>query len=160
MPRLTPTSAWPALGIFLAAGTWWLANISLQAGSSFAAASAISAQAAFALVLGQWILISLFASHGDCRRFSATTVASLNFVVPLWPLLALLWLTSDVSMITLVQTQLIAFTLAVILAVVGTRVTRLNIDDEFRTLLLSTVGIIVAMTVWIGRSRLLEWVTA
>ena len=160
MPRLKPTSAWPALGIFLAAGTWWLANISLQAGSSFAAASAISAQAAFALVLGQWIIISLFASHGDCRTFSPTAVASLNFVVPLWPLLALLWLTSDVSMITLVQTQLIAFTLAVILAVVGTRVTRLNINEEYRTLILSSVGIIAAMTIWIGRKPLLEWVTA
>ncbi len=160
MSRLTPTAAWPALALLLAAGTWWLANISLQAGSGFSAAPAISAQAAFALVLGQWFLISLFASHGNSQNSSATAVASFNFVVPLWPLLALLWLTSDVSITTLVQSQLIAFILAAILAVVGTRVARLNIDAEYRTLIFSTVGIIAAAVIWVGRSQLHAWVTA
>ncbi len=160
MSRLTPTAAWPALALLLAAGTWWLANISLQAGSGFSAAPAISAQATFALVLGQWLLISLFASHGDFRNISAATVANLNFVVPLWPLLALLWLTSDVSITTLVQTQLIAFILAAMLAAVGKRVADLNIDAEYRTLIFSTVGIIAAAMIWIGRSQLHAWVTA
>jgi hypothetical protein len=160
LSRLTPTAGWLAAALFLAAGTWWLANMSLQAGSGFSGAPVVSAQAAYALVLGQWFLISLFASHGESQGFSAATVASLNFVVPLWPLIALLWLTSELSITTLVQTQLIAFTLAAVLAVVGTRVAHLNIDHEYRMLLRSTVGVAAAAAIWIGRSQLHAWVTA
>lgn len=160
MSRLTPTAVWLAAALFLAAGTWWLANMSLQANSGFSAAPVVSAQAAFALVLGQWTLVSLFASHGESRGFSATAVASLNFVVPLWPLIALLWLTSELSITTLVQTQLIAFTLAAVLAVVGSRVAQMNIDHEYQMLLRSTLGIIAAAVIWMGRGQLHTWIAA
>ena len=160
MSHLTPTAAWPAAALFLASGTWWLANLSLQASSGFSAAPVISAQAAFALVLGQWILVSLFASHNGPQGFSAATIASLNFVVPLWPLFALLWLTSELSIGTLVQTQLIAFTLAAVLTVVGSKVEQMNIDHEYQLLLRSTVGIIAAAVIWIGHGQLHTWVAA
>ena len=161
MSRLTQTAAWPAAALFLAAGSWWLASTSLQARVGYIGVPAISAQAAFSLVLGQWLVISLFAGSGDASRsFWAGTVAALNFVVPLWPLFALLWLTSDLSLAILVQTQLIAFMLATTLIVAAGRVARLSIDREYRSFLRSTVGIVVAAAIWMGRNQLHAWVTA
>ena len=157
LSRLTPTAGWLAAALFLVAGIWWLANMSLQAGSGFSGAAVVSAQAAYALVLGQWFLISLFASHGESRRFSAATFETLDFVVPIWPLIALLWLTSELSIATLVQTQLVAFGLAAALAVVGAGAARLNIDREYCKLLRSTIGVVAAATIWIGRDQLHAW---
>lgn len=161
MPRLTLTAGWPAAGLFLAAGSWWLASMSLQARHGFLGVPVISGQAAFGLVLGQWLLIGLFAGNGDSSRsFSAGAVAALNFVVPLWPLFALLWLTSDLSFAMLVQTQLVAFILATVMALVAGRVARLSVDRDYGTLLRSAVGLLVAAMIWAGRSHLYAWVTA
>ena len=160
MSHLTPTAAWPAAALFLASGTWWLASMSLQASSGFSGAPVISAQAAFALVLGQWIFVSLFASHNGSQGSSATIIASLSFVVPLWPLFALLWLTSELSIETLVQTQLIACTLAAVLTMVGSRVEQTNIDHEYQLLLQSAVGITAAALIWTGRGQIFIWVAA
>ena len=160
MSRLIPIAAWLSAALFLASGTWWLANMSLQATSGFSGVPDISAQAAFALVLGQWSIIGLFAGHGSYQGSSAATVANLNFVVPLWPLFALLWLTSELSIATLVQTQLIAVTLAAALTVFGSRVAILNIDHEYQMILRSTLGIIAAAVIWMGRGQLHTWVTA
>ena len=161
MSRLTLTAGWPAAGLFLATGSWWLASLSLQARNGFSGAPLISAQAAFSLVLGQWLLIGLFAGNGgSSRSFSAGAVAALNFVVPLWPLYALLWLTSDLSLAILAQTQLVAFVLATVMILVAGRVERLSIDRDYRTLLRATVGLLVAAVIWAGRSHLHAWVTA
>lgn len=161
MSRLTPIGGFLAAALFLAAGAWWLANMTLQASGGFAAAPIVSAQAAVALVLGQWLLIALFAGQpGSAGTLLTATASGLSYIVPVWPLIALLCLCSDLSVATLAATQAIAFTLALVMAWVGAAVERMRVDAEFGTMLRSALGILVAAAIWTGRSQLYAWVTA
>jgi len=161
MSRLTPIGGFLAAALFLAAGAWWLANMTLQASGGFAAAPMVSAQAAVALVLGQWLLIALFAGQpGSTGTLSTSAASGLSYIVPVWPLIALLWLCSDLSVVTLVATQAIAFTLALAMAWIGAGVERMRIDAELEIMLRSAIGIVVAAAIWTGRSQLHAWVTA
>lgn len=160
MSRLTPTAGLIAVALFLATGTWWLANTAMQTNSGFVGVPIVSAQAAFALVLGQWLLIGLFATQEDAGTFAGAAAVALSGVLPLWPLFALLWLTSNLSVATLAATQVIAVLLAVAMTVIGAGIERMRIDGEMRMMLRMTAGIVTAALVWTGRGQLHTWVTA
>ncbi len=160
MSRLTPTAGLLAAALFLAAGTWWLGNVSLLARAGFAGLPILSAQAAFTLVLGEWLLIGLFACRLGSASSAGLAVSGLSFVVPLWPLLALFWLSSAMSAVTLLVTQVVALALVVAAVSVGGVVERLRIDAEWRSLLRSLVGIALAAGIWTTRDPLQAWLSA
>ena len=120
----------------------------------------ISEQGAVALVLGQWLIIGVFAGHLDHKTYSATAFTALSFVVPLWPLLALFWLTSAVSILILAATQVAAFTLVVALVRIAAAISRRCADKELQILLRSATGIVVVAAIWVLRGPLAAWVTA
>ena len=87
-------------------------------------------------------------------------MSGLSFVVPLWPLLALFWLSSAMSAVTLLVTQVVALALVVAAVSVGGVVERLRIDAEWRSLLRSLVGIALAAGIWTTRDPLQAWLSA
>ncbi len=146
--------------LFVAASAWWLANTSLQASIGFANVPVLGAQAAFVLVLGQAMLIGLLAVQHVPDTFRTAVLAAGSLVVPVWPLLALIWLTSELSMFAIASTQVAAFLLAVAVALAGKGVSRLAVGDEPRELLRTALGVAAAAALWIARSQLHLWVTA
>jgi hypothetical protein len=157
MYRLSHTSSWPVAALFLAAGTWWLASVGLQAGTAFLWVPNISVDTTFVVVLGQWLIICLCAGRAAKFRCSAFSIAVLGFVVPLWPLLALTWLSSDLSFLTLTLTQLMSIFLAAAFGLFAQVVSKLNISNELRRHLRTAAGILVAAVIWSQRHVLHAW---
>ena len=158
MHELTSTRSLAIAALFLAVGSWWLANASMQANIGYAYVPRIAAQAAFALILGQALLIGLLAVHNAPGTWSATMLDASSYVVPAWPLLALLWLTSELSLPMIATSQVAAFAFAIAAAFVGTRVSHLAVGSEARTLLRGATGIALAASVWLARGQLQVWI--
>lgn len=146
--------------LFVAVSAWWLANTSLQSSIGFVNVPALGAQAAFVLILGQAMLIGLLAVQHVPDTFRAAVLAAGSLVVPVWPLLALIWLTSELSMFAVASTQVAALVLAVAVALAGKGVSRLAVGDEPRALLRTALGVAAAAALWLARSQLHLWVTA
>ena len=159
MPDVTSSRSFVVAVLFLAAGTWWLANTSLQASIGYANVPAVATQAAFVLVLGQALLTGLLAVHNAPDKWPAAALDALSFVVPVWPLLALMWLTSGLSMFAIAVSQLAAFVLAITAGSAGRRISRLAISVEARAMLRGATGTAIAAAVWIGRGELHAWIT-
>ena len=145
--------------MFLAVGTWWLANTSLQASDGYAYVPAIGAQGAFILVLAQALLIGLLAVHNASEKRSTAALDALSFIVPVWPLLALIWLTSDLSMLAIAASQLAAFLLAFAAGAIGRRISRLSMSLEARAMLRGAAGMAIAAVVWLARGQLHAWIS-
>ena len=160
MPRLTPTAGLLCAALMLSVGAWWLASVSLLAGTGFAGTARISSQAASILVLGQWSLIALFAGRERSGTIAAATASALTYVLPLWPLFSLLWLSSQLSAIPLVMTQAIAVAIVLLMVFIDARFERLNIDAGMRDVLRTAAGVAVAVAIWTGRNELHAWMTA
>ena len=159
MPDVTSRRSLVAAALFLAVGAWWLANTSLQASIAFADVPAFGAHAAFVLVLGQALLIALLGVHDMPDTWRATSLAAVSFIVPMWPLLALIWLTTELSMLAVATTQLAAFVLAIVAASIGKGLSQLAVGSDGRAMLRAAAGVAIAAAVWIGRGQLHAWVT-
>ncbi|MDH3748009.1 MAG: hypothetical protein OER97_07350 [Gammaproteobacteria bacterium] len=165
MPRL---SAMPAIlggAIVFAVASWWLASIALQGRAGYADAATLSAQAASVAIFIQWLAIALIArsvsatSNGTASLWVWEWVSMLAVVLPFWPLLGLLWLTSKLSAITLVASQLIAVLLAALMLVASRAIASLPVGAELRQLLTITASVAVVAVIWLNQSRLAEWVS-
>ena len=214
VPRLSAAPAVLGAAITAAVALWWLPGAWLQAAGGFADLPALSAQAAFCLVLAQGVLVCLFAPRwfgeavdpgaavgariardatgrnvasramraptmdfpaGALAAIAAATrrnVASramraptmdfsagaLAAIAPAWPLLALLWLTSGLSVLVLVASQLLVALAAVLLALTGRALGRTALGDPARDVLRGAAGIGAAAIVWSLREGLHTWV--
>lgn len=163
-----------------AVALWWLPGAWLQARGGFAGLPALGAQAAFCLVLAQGALVCLFAPrwfapstvgawipHDASRRDGASrgkrvptvrcAAGALLAIAPAWPLLALLWLTSELSALVLVVTQLLLALAAVLLALTGGALARTSFGEPARGVLRGAAGIAAAIAVWSLRDGLYTW---
>ena len=159
MPDLTSRHSLVVAALFLAVGAWWLANASLQASIGFANVPGFGVYAAYVLVLGQAMLIALLGVHDTPDSWRDASLEAASLIVPMWPLLALIWLTSDLSMITVATTQVAALILAIFVASVVRGVSRLDVGNETRAMLRAAAGVAIAAVVWIGRGQLHAWIT-
>lgn len=140
-----------------AIGTWWLAGVALQLGSGSADLHAWGARAAAAVILTQWMLIALLTApaRSDSQAGSLLAVS-----LPLWPLLALLWLTSRLSAIDLVASQLLAVLLAMLMIVIAKLITTSIRGAEVRQLATAAAGVVLAAMIWAARGPLIAWVSS
>ncbi len=142
----------------LAIATWWLSNVALQVQLSFANVPATSLQAAGIAVLGQWMLVALVTrpGHGD-NALRDGLASALLAIVPLWPLLALLWQTSKLSALTLALSQVIAVAIAVLVLAVATLLSRTSIALANRQLYRMAASMVLATAIWLLRGPILDW---
>lgn len=159
MQDLTSTRSLVVAALFLAVGAWWLANTSLQASIGFANVPAFGVHAAHVLVLGQALLIALLGVHDTPDTWREASLAAVSFIVPMWPLLALIWLTSELSMLAVATSQTAAFVLAIAVASIARGISRIDVGNETRAMLRAAAGVALAAAVWIGRGQLHTWVT-
>ena len=157
MSRLRGSSSLPVAALFLASGSWWLANVALQAGTAFVWVPVVSADAIYAAVLGQWIVICLFTRCAEDGSISSRALAVLGFVLPLWPLLAVAWLSSDIGLVTLLQTQLLAIVIAIAFVALGHLLSRRGPGTERSEILRNAFGVVAAAITWSQRQALHEW---
>lgn len=173
MSRLMPMPAILGSAMVFAIASWWLASVALQGRAAYTDAAALSAQAASAAILVQWIAIALIAqsanatSNGKVRLWFWEWVSMLAVVLPFWPLLGLLWLTSKLSATTLVASQLIAVMLVALMLVAGRAIASISASSsasnfmgtELRRLLAAFTSVVVVAIIWLNESRLAEWVS-
>lgn len=159
MSRMTKSFSLLTAALFLGTGAWWLSGMALQVNGGFAAAPAFSAHASFVLVLGQLLMISLFMGQTSGGSPSDITLSALCCAVPLWPLIALLWLTSDLPLAILVASQVAALLLAGFVVLGGLAIDRVGFDRDQKALLRSATGVLVAAIVWAARNQIHEWIT-
>ena len=163
MPRLSAIPGLVSSALVAATAVWWLASVALQLGSGFADVTELSTHAAAMVILAQWILIALFVAPA-CAVFDTQPprvhANLLAMTLPLWPLLALLWLTSKLSVITLIVSQLGALSLAVAMLLFGRAIASKKLNAELRQLLSVTAGIAVAAMIWLARTPLFSWLSS
>ena len=150
-------------GLFAAVATWWLANVALQGDAGFTRVPILSTDAAGAAVLAQWMLVALFAAFycddegDDPMSAKSAGLHVLAIALPLWPLFALLWLTSELSARTLLTTQFIAVAIGAIMyqLIRGIAVSRFGLETQ--RLLAAAAGGAVALIVFVNRTALFDW---
>jgi hypothetical protein len=155
--RLATTIPWLVAALFLATGSWWLANVALLSRSAYVDVPALSAQTSFLLLLGQLLLIGLFAVHNDPGRVSDAVLGAVAFSLPLWPLFALLWVTSQLSLSSLVVSQVAAVILAALMTVAGRWIVRVTPDRELGSIIRSAAGVSMFALAWGCRGPIQGW---
>ncbi len=158
MPRVSAIPGVVGALFVLAIATWWLANVALQVHVSFANVPAMSLRAAGIAVLGQWMLVALVTRPGHGETALRDGLASaLLAIVPLWPLLVLLWQTSKLSALALALSQVIAVAIAVLVLVVASLLSRTSIELANQQLFRMSAGIVLAAAIWLLQSPILDW---
>ena len=163
MPRLSAIPGLVAAALVAASAVWWLASVALQSAGGLTDVAELSARATAALILAQWILIAVLATQIPSVILVQESPALANLLaatMPLWPLLTVLWLTSKLSAITLVGTQLGAMVLAAGMVLLARAITRNKPGDELRQLFSVASGIAIASMIWLARAPLISWVSA
>lgn len=163
MPRLNTTPGVLGSLLALAVTAWWLASVALQEGLAFAGVPLLSARATFWLILGQWLLLGLFAARWFCgtERESASiggcAATALAVIAPAWPLLVLLWLTSSLSAFALLVIQLLAIGFGSAIVLLGGMLGRSSVDMTISDALGSATGVTMAAIIWSSRAGLQAW---
>lgn len=160
MPRLSAIPGLVAGALVFTCAVWWLASVALQSDGGLTDVTELSTRAAAVVILGQWILIALLAtpvsSAIDVQK-PPVLANLLATTLPLWPLLAVLWLTSKLSATTLIASQLGAMALAVGIILLGQAITSEKLGAELRHLLSVAAGIAIAAMIWMARTLLISW---
>lgn len=159
MRRLSARPGLIASMLVLATAAWWLGRIALELGSGSANLNLPGAQAATVLITAQWLLIA-FLTTTIAANSKTGPLELLATSLPLWPLLALLWLTSKLSIFALIASQLVALLLATALALVGKTIAANVRDADFRHLASVAVGVVCATIIWLARAPLTHWITS
>jgi len=156
-------SAAPGVAAFLlaaATSVWWLASLALVSPSEPGATAAISSTAAAACVTGHWILIALLTPLWTPRGTPLVEALPLLAAasLPLWPLLAMLWAATGISILPLAATQAGAAALFGVVLLGRELIARLPIGEETTQPLAVAFGASVAAGIWLARSPISDWV--
>ena len=160
MPRLSAVQGNVGLILLVTIGSWWLASAALEIGSGVDDVAGVSARGTMVLVISQWLAIALFAPHASASMSENNQSAATNLLsvtVPLWPLLAVLWLSSRVSLVVIIGSQLGAMALAGSLVLIARLAARATTDAELAHLLSVAIGLVAAVVIWVGRASLAAW---
>lgn len=163
MPRLSAIPGLVSASLAAAIGVWWLASVALQQDGGLTDVADLSAGTAAVVILAQWILIALLATQTPPavdRQITPAVATPLAATMPLWPLLVVLWLTSRLSAVTLIASQLGAIALAAGMILLGHALTsQKKSGNELRQLLSAAAGIAIASMIWTARTPLMNWVS-
>ena len=160
MPRLSAVQGNIGLILVVAIGTWWLASVALEIGSGLDDVAGLGARAAIGLVIAQWLAIALFAprvSTGTSSSDLSAAMHLLSVTAPLWPLLAVLWLSSRLSLVAIIGSQLGAVILTASLVLGARLASRIATDAEVAHLLRVAMGLAAAAVIWLVRGSLAGW---
>ena len=161
MPRLSAMQGAVSLVLVVSVGSWWLASLALGIGGRLDDVTGLAAQAAVVLLIAQWLAIALFASHvskNASTNWQSVMASLLSVTVPLWPFLAILWLSSRLSLAVLIGSQLGAVALAGSLGLAARLAARTTPNAELGNLFRVATGLAMAGMIWIARSSLAGWV--
>lgn len=155
-------SARPGLvtsALVLCVGVWWLAGIALQSGGGNPDLHELSATAAVVVILAQYVLIALLPAPATvASRSGALNILSSLF--PLWPLLALLWLTSRLSLTVLFFSQIVALLIAFTMILAARLLAGKIHDAELQQLATVAASVVFASGVWLMRAPLVAWLAS
>ena len=160
MPRLSAMHGNVGLILVVAVGTWWLAGAALEIGGGRDDVAELGARAAVLLVTAQWLAIALFAPHVDIpapTSYRSAALSLMSITAPLWPLLAVLWLSSRLSLAAVIGSQLGALALAACLVwatgLAAPARTGTELGQPFRV----AIGPAAAGILWTARAPLAGW---
>jgi len=165
--NLTATPGMIAIGCLLPVSGWWFMQMFVLGANPGTAAGNTSMQAVQAIVLLQFLSVSLFVPQVTANSHPASTqrfalpglVAPVAaFVLPAWPFLVMLSLASGLSLrgFAAVEAGVLVVGLAVALLARGFRY--LEPGAELNRLLQYFPGLVAAISVWIFRQDLLHWI--
>jgi len=167
MRNLTATPGLIAIACLLPVSSWWFMQMLVLPASTGTGASSASMQALRALVLLQFLSVSLFGpqvttklQHESGRRIALLELGTPTaaFVLPAWPLLAMLLLASGLSAgeFAAAEAGVAVVGLAVMLLARGLRYFRLS--AETKRMAQVFLGLVAACSVWLFRQELLRWI--
>jgi len=165
--NLTATPGMIACGCLLPVSGWWFMQMLVLGANPGAAAADTSMQAVQAIVLLQFLSVSLFVPQVTANLHPESTqrcallgllVPVAAFVLPAWPFLAMLSLGSGLSAsdFAAIEAGVLAIGLAVALLARGFRY--FEPGAELNRLLQYFPGLVAALSVWLLRQDLLHWI--
>jgi hypothetical protein len=152
---MSATPALLTLTYLIPVSTWWFTQLSVQPSSS----GLFSLRVLETLLITQLLCLSLFLpqwieSKDEIRQHATSIAASL---LPCWPLIALLWLATGVSVLALVVWQVVAVVIGLAVALVALALQRFRVDDEPLRLMQSSLGLVAATFVFVTSADWLQW---
>lgn len=140
---------------------WWFGQLFVLSPVTSPAVAHLSLQAVQTVLVAQVLCICLFAPHwiepdSSIANNGSTVAASL---LPAWPLIAVLWLASGVSVAALAGTQLLAGGIGLALILIATGVRRSAARGEMLRMLQTSLGVTAASIAWLLHETWLQWLT-
>lgn len=139
--------------------TWWLGTVGLALPSSGNPERA-SAQAILALVLLRGLLLPAFGLPAGLRLARATWPGLLTMVAVAWPVVALAWSASEVTLQAVLAAEGVLLALAVVIGALGTALaplTRGRLSADASDNMATAAGLLVALGLWVTRQH---WIPA
>ena len=164
---LTATPGMIAIGCLLPVSGWWFMQMSVIPANPGPAASNASMQAVQAIVLLQFLSVSLFVpqvtansqpgSSHRCALFGlAVPVAA--FVLPAWPFLTMLSLGSGLSARDFATAEAGVLVVGLAVALLSRGLRYFEFGVEVNRLLRISPGLVAAISVWMLRRELWSWI--
>ena len=139
--------------------TWWLGTVGLALPSSGNPERA-SAQAILALVLLRGLLLPAFGLPTGLRLARATWPGLLTMVAVAWPVVALAWSASEVTLHAVLAAEGALLALAVVIGALGTALAHLareRLSADATDIMATAAGLLVALGLWVTRQH---WIPA
>ena len=166
MWKVAATPGLIAIGCMLPVSIWWFIQASMLLATHSPAVSDVSLQAIHAMLLVQFLSVSLFSPHwqGESNEqspqitFARMGTSVMSFVLPSLPLLAMLSLASGVTTGKIARAESSILVTGLCIAVIARVVPRLSLGAEFSRQLQYFLGLVAAMLVWVFRHDWFHWI--
>ena len=151
--------AMAGLALTAAVATWWLGAVGLALQSSGSPERA-SAQAILVLVLLRALLLPAFGLPASLRVAHSAWPGLLMAVAVAWPVVALAWSASEVTLHAVLAAEGALLALAVVIGALGTalaHLTRGRLSADAAEIIATAAGLLLALGLWVTRQH---WIPA
>lgn len=151
--------AMAGLALTAAVATWWLGAVGLALQSSGSPERA-SAQAILVLVLLRGLLLPALGLPVSLRLARSAWLGLLMAVAVAWPVVALAWSASEVTLHAVLAAEGALLALAVVIGALGTalaHLTRGRLSADASDNMATAAGLLVALGLWVTRQH---WIPA
>jgi len=160
--KIAVTPGLVAVGCLIPVSSWWFMQID---GLPAAGIDNASLQAVQAILLLQFLSVCLFSPQWAANSQSAQRFAFVEagasvaaFVVPAWPLLAMLALASEVSAGEFAVAEAAVLITGILIASISQGIEHLALGKETTRLSQILLGLVAATLVWVFRPEWFHWI--
>ncbi len=167
MWKIAATPAVISIGCLIPVSSWWFIQLSGLLGTVSPAIGNISLLALQALLLVQFLVVSLFSpqwavesNEQSSQRFAFIRVGGsvISSILPAWPLLAMLSLATAVSATELATAEAMVLTAGISVAFIAHLFQYLGLGAEVTRLSQIFLGLTAATLVWVFRLDWFHWI--